>query len=165
MTPTPRIVKTNLYYALIIGLFFCLTSCNQGEVYYQYRLIPASQWQKSAVLGFVTDSLNVIPSKQYDLYIEIINNNLYKYQNIWLIIDQNIESRTMKSDTIEIKIADQYGKWYGSGTGGLHQISYTYKQGLSLDSTQQYLIYLKQYMTDDPLKGIEKVGIKIQETI
>jgi len=162
---TPKTLKNNLYYTIIIGLCLLLNSCKKGEVYSQYRLIPDAHWHKKAVLGFVPDSLKVTPTKRYDISIEIVNNNLYRYQNIWLIVNQNIETGSMKVDTVEVKIADMYGKWIGYGTGGLHQITYLYKKGITLDPTQTYLIYLKQYMTDDPLKGIEKVGIKIQESI
>ena len=128
-------------------------------------MIKNAQWHKNMQPGFVPDSLQTTSNQFYDISIELTNNNQYRYQNIWLLVNQSLETGVMKMDTVEIKISDENGKWLGSGVGGLHQVTYPFKQRLRLDSTKQYLIYLQQYMIDDPLNGIEKVGIKIQESL
>ena len=94
--------------------------------------------------------------------LEIVNNNRYPYRNIWLLVQQNITDTTFVSDTVEITLADSQGKWLGKGSEGLYQLSVPYKTSITLDSTRAYLVRIRQVMRDNPIKGIEKVGVLVK---
>ena len=59
------------------------------------------------------------------------------------------------------KVANEHGKWFGRGVGSLRQLSIPYKTAVQLDSTRNYEFYLFQIMNVDPLKGVEKVGVRV----
>lgn len=150
---------------LFVGFFIVfafLTSCNEGEVYYRFQPVKNSHWNKQTAFDFLFDSFSVDSNEQYDVTLEIINNNQYPYQNIWLFVQQNITDTAFITDTIEIRLADSHGKWIGKGTAGLYQLSVPYKTSVALDSTRAYLIRIRQGMKDNSLKGIEKVGVLVK---
>jgi gliding motility-associated lipoprotein GldH len=80
-------------------------------------------------------------------------------------VEHNLIDTIYRCDTLHFRLTDDYGKWLGSGTGGLHQISLPYKSDIPLDTSRLYILQIKQIMKDDPLIGVEKVGIKIIEKI
>ena len=154
-------MRSKLFVGFLV-VFACLSSCDEGEVYYRFHPIKNSSWSKQATANFLIDSLTVDPDKRYDIVLEIVNNNQYLYQNIWLLVQQNITDTTFVSDTVEITLADSHGKWLGKGSAGLYQLSVPYKASVALDSTRAYLVRIRQVMKDNPIKGIEKVGVLIQ---
>ncbi|BBD45175.1 Hypothetical protein PEIBARAKI_5168 [Petrimonas sp. IBARAKI] len=154
-------MRSKLFVGFLV-VFACLSSCDEGEVYYRFHPIKNSSWSKQATANFLIDSLSVDPDKRYDIVLEIVNNNRYPYQNIWLLVQQNITDTTFVGDTVEITLADPQGKWLGKGTAGLYQLSVPYKTSVALDSARAYLIRIRQVMKDNPIKGIEKVGVLVK---
>lgn len=109
------------------------------------------------------DSLSVDPLKAYALSLEITHNNQYQYNDIWLLIDFfNLSDSLHNRRKMHILLADSFHRWRGSGVGGLHQLSVAYKDALLLDTAKLYQIEIRQLMCDNPLIGIEKIGVKIK---
>lgn len=154
-------MRSKLYIVFLV-VFAFLSSCDEGVVYYRFHPIENSNWDKQAAANFLIDSLSVDPDKRYDIVLEIVNNNQYPYQNIWLLVQQNITDTTFVSDTVEITLADPQGKWLGKGSVGLYQLSVPYKASVALDSTRAYLVRIRQVMKGNHIKGIEKVGVLIK---
>ncbi len=154
-------MKSKLYIGCLV-VFAFLSSCDEGVVYYRFHPIKDSNWNKQATVDFLMDSLPVDPDTRYDIVLEIVNNNRYPYQNLWLLVQQNIADTSFVSDTVEITLADPQGKWLGKGSAGLYQLSVPYKTSISVDSTRAYLVRIRQAMKDNPLKGIEKVGLLVK---
>ncbi|MBF6628501.1 MAG: gliding motility lipoprotein GldH [Proteiniphilum sp.] len=144
-------------------LFSSLISCSEGEVYYRFYHIDKGNWYHDSTLIFTMDSLNVNVAQAYDVTIEVSSGHLYPYRNIWLQIDHNLTDTLIRSDTLQYHLADDHGKWLGSGVGGLHQLSLPFLNSIPLDTAHLYRLSITQVMKDDPLAGIEKVGLKVTE--
>ena len=149
-------------YICFFIFFIFLSSCDGGAVYYRYHPIKNGNWNRQAAVDFLMDSLPVDRDTRYDIVLEIVNNNQYPYQNLWLLVQQNMADTSFVSDTVEITLADPQGKWLGKGSAGLYQLSVPYKTSLALDSTRAYLVRIRQVMKDNPIKGIEKVGLLVK---
>jgi gliding motility-associated lipoprotein GldH len=143
-------------------VFSFLLSCDDGAVYHRFQPIKNNSWNKQDIVDFLIDSLFVDPYKRYDVELEIVNNNQYPYRNIWLLVQQNMTDTAFVSDTVEITLADPQGKWLGKGSAGLYQLSVPYKTSVTLDSMRAYLVRIRQVMKDNPIKGIEKVGVLVK---
>lgn len=141
-----------------------LLSCNKGEVYYRFHHIAKGDWYRDSVLVYRMDSLHFNPARQYDVTLELANNNGYAYRNCWLSIRHNLTDTVFQTDSLQVVITDEFGKPAGSGVGGLRQLSVPYLSSLMLDTSRVYEIHIRQAMRDNPLPGIEKVGVKIMET-
>ena len=163
MMKNQEVRKSNWLFLCIISLFAIFVSCSQADPYSHYLTIPAGKWAKDASLSFQMDSMIVDLNKRYDISLELINNNQYPYQNLWLNVSHNLNDTIFVSDTIEVKLADEYGRWLGSGAAGLFQYEVPYKTAISLDTTYTYIIKINHAMQDAMVKGIEKVGVIVKE--
>ena len=65
--------------ALTCSLSF---SCENPALYDQYQAINNITWEKDKEYYFTFEVKDI--SVPYDLTLEVRNNNLYPYQNLWL---------------------------------------------------------------------------------
>lgn len=159
-------MRNKLAISLIFGALLLLSACNGGEIYYRFRHVPQGKWHKDSVLVFNVDSLHAVPARVYDVSVEIVSNGAYPYRNLWLYVSHNLADTVFRTDSLQIMLADEFGKPLGSGVGGLHQLSAPYASLTFPDDTAATRIRqvrIRHAMSDNPLTGIEKVGVKIEE--
>lgn len=149
-----------IYCCLLLILIVCL-SCNNRETYYHFYELQDLKWSKLDTLYFDIDSTLIEPNVNYEMTIELANNSDYPYQNIWLYFQDNFSGNNFKYTELQYELADPMGRWYGSGFGSLYQVSLNYKEQISFPEKKNYQLKIVQGMRDEPLFGIEKVGIKL----
>lgn len=93
---------------LTCSLFF---SCENPALYDQYQAINNITWEKDKEYYFTFEVKDI--SVPYDLTLEVRNNNLYPYQNLWLFCSEEQPIGPLRRDTIECILADEFG----NGTG------------------------------------------------
>lgn len=160
-TALPEKMMRSIRFLLTGLLFYSLLSCSKGEVYYRFHHIEKGRWYRDSTLVFSIDSVALHPAKRYDVNLEITTNRAYPYRDVWMLVNQNLTDTLFRSDTLHYRLADDYGRWLGSGAGGLNQLSLPYLSSVHLVTPYPYKVFIRQIMTDDPLTGIEKVGIKV----
>lgn len=140
-------------------LFFCLFlfSCEDAAVYESYVSI-GDKWEKEEEYYFTF----TIPdtSIPYEVTLDIRNNNLYPYQNLWLFRQEEQPSGQIRRDTMECMLADDYGKWYGKGIS-LYQMSFPLHTRYFFPDTGTYTFSFRQGMRNDNLPGIQEIGLRI----
>ena len=153
--------------AALLTIVVAVCSCSHNEAYFEYREIRNAQWQQTDTLTFGIDSAAIVPGMRYDISIETTNNVNYAYQNIWLFVQDDIDApadSVYNSVQKEFVLADQYGRWLGSGFGSLFQSSLIYKKNIVFAQKRNYLIRIEHGMRDETLSGIEKVGVRISKS-
>lgn len=159
-----RIKKLNLKKNNIIWLpvLLLLAACafNRHTVYYSYFHTPDRGWGKSDTLYFdvnISDSLSA-----YKLWIEIRNDNSYPYKNLYLFVSNNTKDSTIfATDTIKYVVAEESGKWIGTGFGTLHQSGQPIGEFVPLHPGK-YIFKVVHGMKDQLLQGISDVGLRIE---
>jgi gliding motility-associated lipoprotein GldH len=148
---------------ILLNCFLALLlSCGESEEYYVFKHISDGQWSKDSVVCLQFDSLRLNSSDIYHVDIEIVHNKSYPYQDLWLLIGENLQDSILQYDTLKCWVSDQFGRWLGSGGSGLHQLSVSYKKNINVqDTVRNYCFFIQQFMKDDPLLGVEKIGVKI----
>lgn len=102
---------------------------------------------------------NTIP---YNLSLEIRNNNRYPYQNLWLFCVEEQPVGPVRRDTFECMLADEYGKWKGSGIS-IHHLSVPIRTKHIFPHKGRYVFSVRQGMREEKLKGIEEIGLHIEK--
>ncbi len=145
-------------------LLLVLTSCADSEVYYRFHHLEKGKWYQDSVLVFTIDSALLHPGNPYSLFIELTTNRGYSYRDLWLRVDHNLTDTLFHSDTLHVEVSDEQGRWLGSGAGGLNQLSVPYLKHVHpavRDSVTGYRVMIRQTMSDNPLQGVEKIGLKV----
>lgn len=95
------------------------------------------------------------------MLIVVRNNNDYEYSNIWLRLDYSCRE-SVHTDTLNFRLADDFGNWLGNGIGGSYQRSDTVLRAIPLDPTKE--IKVSHIMRTDTLGGIEQLGIIVKKS-
>lgn len=157
-----KISHKSFVYLIFIALLICFSACQHKEVYYQFREINKGEWSRNDTLIYKIDSLLIDNNIPYKVSIELGHNSDYPYRNICFLVQENFEDTAFFSISKPYLIADPFGKWDGSGFGALYQLSLSYKDTVFFKGRRNFCIKVVHGMRDEPLNGIEKVGIKIE---
>lgn len=153
-------MKSNSLYAFILGAFL-VASCHYNNNYYEHTTLIENQWKKDSAVVFT------IPVQEkggaFDIFMVLRNNNDYPYSNIYFFTELTSPKGKKMIDTLEYQLAYPSGEWIGSGMGGIKQNTLVYKENFMLKDTGTYQIKIKQAMRDNPLKGIEDMGLIVEK--
>ncbi len=159
-------MKTNRFALLLFSLF--LTACHNPVVFEQTKDIDQGTWHKDSIVRMQFKPQDTL--KAYDLFFLIRNDNNYPYANIFLIAKM-VQGKRVLIDTLEYAMADEHGRWLGSGIGDLKESKLIYKKKYRFKDTLPVQISLQQavrksgnILGDENLPGINTVGIIIEET-
>ena len=148
------------FVVLFLSLYSLLFSCTSTDFYNQYQIVD-QKWEKEKEFYFTFEIED--NTSEYNFFIEIRNNNSYPYQNLWLFCSEEQPMGPILRDTIECMLADDFGKWYGTGMS-IYQLSIPIRTMYKFPYKGQYTFSLRQGMRNNQLKGIEEIGIRIEKT-
>ncbi|MDD2960868.1 MAG: gliding motility lipoprotein GldH [Muribaculaceae bacterium] len=150
-----RNLKINFLFGSLIILSCLGDSCSSKHTYYSDFIdIPKSGWLANEPITFdIADSLN------YDglNVLTIRHDNFYNYRNLWLFIDYIAINKEIKRDTLELKLADIYGNWYGNGFGSTYEFNIYLKPLFKANQLKRIVVW--QAMRDDTLSNIINIGL------
>ena len=149
--------RNGLFVFLACFIFF---SCENRAIYNQYQAVDNAVWEKDKEYYFTFQiEDNSIP---YDVIFEVRNSNVYPYQNLWLFFNEERPVGPMVRDTVECMLADEFGRWKGSGIS-LFQAGIPIRSNYLFPDKGQYTINFRQGMRTDALKGIQEIGLRIEK--
>jgi gliding motility-associated lipoprotein GldH len=153
----------NLTNKIILGLFavLALASCNKNTVYDDFKELPAKGWSKDSSAVFTVPVKDI--NSSYRVLINVRNRGDYKTQNLWLFLSFQRPDKTIKQDTVECYLADNSGKWLGSGFGSLYEMPVLYLKDMKFSQAGNYTFTIKQGMRDSVLVGINDIGLEVQK--
>ena len=154
-----RVMNKFVKYLFGLVVAIVMVACNSDIVYDGSVRVANPTWHADSVARFeiaIEDT-----SLDYQSGILIRNSGDYAYQNLWLFVTEIAPDSTITCDTIQYFLADNYGRWLGSGIGSLYTNIYYYKEDLRYSQEGVYTYEIRQGMRDEELKGITNVGVQI----
>ena len=144
---------------IFLSLAILLISCNQKTtVFNQHKELPSKGWHKDSVAHF---EVSLEKKTVYNFLINLRNRNDYKSQNMWLFVSYERPDKTIKNDTLNFYLADNQGRWLGSGFGSLHQMQVVFIPNIEFSQAGVYKFDIKHGMRDTTLIGINDIGLEI----
>lgn len=157
------------FFAAIIFNCMLLASCDSNRVFDVYKSIP-NQWHKDSVVSFKVnppDSIN-----PYNLFVNLRNNDDYKYNNLYLIVEMNFPHGKTIKDTLQYRMAKPNGEFLGTGFTDVKENKLWYKDGVVFNESGEYTINIQHAMRENGkvngvvnLEGITEVGFRIENPI
>ena len=151
----------NLLNIFLIALAAAFFSCNQNRVYEKNTEITDGIWNVKNKISFdvpITDTLSI-----NNIYINIRHTGLYLYRNLFLFINTTAPSGASIRDTFEITLADEKGKWLGSGLGDIWDNQILYKRHVQFPYSGTYNFEIEQAMRRENLPFVMDVGLRIEK--
>ena len=145
---------------IFISMFLILISCNKNSIYEDQLSLEDQIWNQDQKAVFEFDIDNT--EEYYDFFINIRNTEDYPYSNIYLFTTLYFPNNKIAVDTFQCILADQQGRWIGSGVGGLHENRIRFARNKALPLTGKYKIEINQAMREEALEGVSDVGFAIE---
>lgn len=145
---------------LFAALSILIMSCDKNKVYEEYHELENLTWSSNEPANFefaVNDSVNL-----HNVYINVRHANQYQFSNLWLLINSWSPSGYKSTDTLECILANEQGRWQGSGLGDIWDASILWKQNVRFADSGKYHIELNQLMRVEELVGIMDIGIRVE---
>ena len=143
-------------------------SCDSNRIYDEYESLPGG-WNKDSVISFDLPQIDSI--SDYNLFINVRNNNDYAFSNIFLIANIQFPHGKVITDTLEYQMAQPSGEWLGTGFGDVKENKLWYKERVNFNEPGQYKISIQHAMRKsgsetgiENLEGITQVGLRIENT-
>lgn len=146
---------------LAVVLLFCgiaalVVSCDKPKgVVGEFHALSGSEWPYGTTLVF-NEKGDTIADAQRNVEIIVQHGAEYEYANLWVELAYQTADTTAR-DTFNIVLADEYGKWFGTGSGPVRILADTLElRSLPLPNSS---FALRHVMRVESLKGIEQIGI------
>ena len=156
-------LKSSFLYFLVL---IALISCDKKRVFDEYKTV-GNGWNKDSIVSFDLPALDI--KKQYNLFINIRDNNDYPFNNLFLIVNMEQPDKRTIVDTLEYQMANPDGSLLGEGFTDVKDNKLIYKERMKFNSGT-YKIHIKQAVRQTgkvsgvvKLEGITDVGFRIEK--
>lgn len=150
--------------AINIIAAFCLllSSCINSDdiVYTDFQSVDEDGWVNNQYIEFQLDSV-VNQQADVDVLLVVRYSEGYDYELLCLVNEEIVSTCDVKTDTIEIKLADSDGRLIGRGQNGLYEVVDTLHRNLRIND--YYSLSLAHGMREKSIKGINDIGIIIKK--
>lgn len=154
---------------ILFGFFSLFISCDSNRIFDEYRSIDNNTWKKEDTIKFNLKVTDTIAAQ--NLFINIRNNNDYKYSNIFIITEILAPNQYATIDTLQYEMTDNSGKWLGDGFSDLKENKLIFKEYYTFKKSGNYEIKIIHAMRKgkenegiEALEGITSVGFRIEST-
>lgn len=146
------------FFLLCVFFFY---SCDSARIFEQNQSIPESGWSSKTILKYDVEITNTeIPA---NFYINVRNADGYPYSNIYLFIKTTFPNGKMSNDTLECVLADEKGKWLGSGMGDIYDNQIPFKRNVRFPVSGKYTFEIQHGMRTDIVPLIMDIGLRIEK--
>ncbi len=163
-------LQHNLRYGLAVMMLFLfvgsVVSCDKKRVFDEYKSVGKS-WNKDSIVSFDLPQLD--PKKQYNLFLNLRDNNKYQYNNVFLIVTMEQPAKKVTVDTLEYQMANPDGSLLGDGFTDIKESKLVYKERMKFPAGA-YKVHIKQAVREtgkvsgvQQLDGITEVGFRIEK--
>lgn len=154
-------MKKYLHFFFLLMCAAVFTSCDPARVYDENRTLEGNAWYYGSKLPFDVQIKDT--TKYYNVLVNLRVDANYKYSNIFMLVHTTNPDKKTDQRRIEIRLADESGRWMGSGLGDLYDYRFPAFRKVKFPQQGFYRFELEQNMRDDTLMHIKSAGIRVEE--
>jgi len=136
-------------------------SCDSKRFFEENQRIEKGIWDNHNKVRFVVAIKDTVSA--YNFFLNVRNDADYPFSNLYFFIRTILPDGSISRDTVECRLADDYGKWLGSGMGSIKFNRFFFQQDVHLRQQGIYVFEFEQAMRIKELKGIRDVGLRIEK--
>ena len=162
-------MSKNNYWTIYVAVVMFFVACDSDLVFDEYRSLE-TQWHKDSLITFKINPPDTI--NNYNLFVNIRNNNDYAYSNLQLIVALEYPNGKTVKDTLEYQMAAPSGEFLGEGFTDVKENKLWYKgfeEPFVFVESGEYEVRIQQAMREngkvqgiENLDGIMAVGFRIE---
>lgn len=142
-----------------ILILFLVSGCHRNVLYTDSVNIPSEKWSLDYIPEFKADISDT--NSVCNIYLTVRTGANYPYRNIWLFVSTASPSGKSITDTLQYKLADENGKWFGKGVGDIHELDLPFRTGVFFREKGIYTFRIRHGMRNENLEGVYDLGLRI----
>lgn len=119
--------------------------------------IDTDGWLYTSPCIFNVDTLRDSMASDGKMLVTVRHSKDFSYANVWLELAYSEADSTLRRDTLNITLADAFGRWQGRGLGLAMEVTDTLESPYTISRGGK--LSLRHIMRLDTLEGIERVGV------
>jgi len=144
-----------------ISILLLIAGCNTLDVFEKTVSFSTHEWKANDKPGFsfaIEDTTSA-----YNIYVIIRHEDAYHFNNLWLNITTQAPHDTLKTQLINITLADNKKGWLGTGMDDVFDTrARITRQPVKLKKGN-YTFVLQQNMREEPLQFVLNAGIRVEK--
>ncbi|MBL0327924.1 MAG: gliding motility lipoprotein GldH [Bacteroidetes bacterium] len=152
-----KLIQTTLFLLSVM----LLASCDGGRIFEKNQEMPQSGWAQSNKITFDVEIKD--PATPAHFYVNVRNSEGYPYSNLFLFIKTVFPNGKFSNDTLECVLADEKGKWLGTGVGDIYDNQIPFKRNVRFPMAGTYRFEIEQGMRSETVPLIMDVGLRIEK--
>jgi gliding motility-associated lipoprotein GldH len=144
---------------MLIFLLFGLISCGKDVILNEYKNLPDYGWEQKNKAIFEFESTDTTHYTNFAINLRVSGD--YPFSNMYVVSHLIGPDSSVQSQRTNLTLAEDDGKWLGSGMGDLLSYQIPIITNRALRKPGKYIIELEQYMRMDTLPAVKDVGIKV----
>ena len=152
------------FFKLILSVFVIIVfaSCGSNYIFEEDKTIAGGAWTYADSLSF---DFNIADTtKVYSLYLELDHSTEYRFQNLYVKVKTKFPNGKEIAQPLSLELANKFGQWLGDCGSENCEIIVPIQEQVYFQQSGDYKIVLEQFMREDPMQGLNKFGLKIEET-
>jgi len=153
--------RTGIFITIALAAFV-LTSCWKNVQYEKILDIEEATWQQDDTLYFefeITDT-----TVEHTIFYDLRYTINYPYKNLYIYYAlQDSSGKVLDKNLQRMSLFDHTGKPHGSSIGDTYDYRLLAVTGVKFPYSGKYVMAINQEMRVDALKGMDAVGIRIEQ--
>lgn len=146
-------MRTLLHILLCCAAAILCRSCSIPTEYADFVTISHDGWAYGDTLTFVGDTV----TDNMQVCISVRHTANYVYGNLWLEVSGYDTRDSLVIDTVNIRLADKFGRWFGRGSGVSFVKTDTLPEPYRIAADKP--VKVRHIMRLDTVLNIEQVGV------
>lgn len=134
--------------------------CTEPPLLAETRDIDLLGWESDDGARFQWDIQDTL--RRHDLFLDVRHSQTYPYSNLYVFLTYRFPNGKSRVDTVECTLADENGRWRGSGFGDLVDQRFVLNQGVQFPLKGRYGLEVKHGMRRDPLPSVANIGLRLE---
>ncbi len=153
-----KFVKATQLFCLLAGCIF--TACSTPVLFDENIDISQAGWPENEVATLKVPVAETL--SHCTIFVNLRHNDNYLYDNIFLEVIAVSPTGARVADTLEYRLADERGKWFGKPGGQWYDCRLPFRSDVQFLVSGNYLFHIRQLMRQEALPGVGSVGIRIE---
>jgi gliding motility-associated lipoprotein GldH len=156
------VTKVNNWIYVAMLVLFGFTSCKKAPYFSETHAFKNGVWGagEHPVFSFdMQDSVGL-----YDLSFVLRLNNDYDYQNIWILMHTTRPEGTVSTDTINLQVFDERGRWLGKKSGAAYVFTGVFAFQHRFQSIGKHSIRMEHAVMNPELRGVLDMTLLVEHS-
>ena len=152
--------QLKIWMAILVSLV--VVSCGKSPMYSKTHEFQNGVWSSGAMPAFEFDAKD--STKAYDLSFLLRINNEYDFQNIWILMHTDKPDGSFSTDTVNLMLSDERGKWLGKKSGAVYSYQAMFGREHFFKPSGKYKIRMEHAVMETNLRGVLDLSLLVEES-